>query len=112
MALRRTGSGTAEAAAALLATGVPVGLLDPALREAASRAAALGGDMPHRRVFDGRVSNAGVSEAGLFDAGEELAAAPDAFELPDLGPDDLVNLQYTSGTGRRWPVWPLVLPVG
>ncbi|MEV7008594.1 AMP-binding protein [Streptosporangium sp. NPDC051022] len=69
-------AGTAEAALALLGTPVgQVGLLDPA--DAG----------PARRTVP-----------GAFDAGAESAAASPSFELPPVGPDDLVNLQYTSGT--------------
>ncbi|MEV8632081.1 AMP-binding protein [Streptosporangium sp. NPDC051023] len=69
-------AGTAEAAQALLGTGVgQVGLLDPA--DAG----------PARQTVP-----------GAFDAGAESAAARCSFELPEIGQDDLVNLQYTSGT--------------
>ncbi|MFI6600653.1 AMP-binding protein [Nonomuraea sp. NPDC050536] len=74
-------AGTPEAAADLRAAGVTVGLLDPRLREA-----------------PGVVEAVAAVGQDAFDATAELAAAPDDFPLPDLGPDDLVNLQYTSGT--------------
>ncbi|RBQ19404.1 AMP-dependent synthetase [Spongiactinospora rosea] len=65
-------AGTPESAAALLAAGAgQAGLLG----------AAAPCDLPH-----------------VFDADAAIAAAPAAFELPGIGPDDLVNLQYTSGT--------------
>ncbi len=69
-------AGTAEAARALLDTPVAqVGLMDPADAGPARQAV-----------------------AGAFDAGAETAAASRSCELPEIGPGDLVNLQYTSGT--------------
>ncbi|WP_207400580.1 AMP-binding protein [Actinomadura roseirufa] len=69
-------AGSADAAGALLALGFgEVGLLDPADAGPAREAA-----------------------AGAFDAGRELAAASGVRDLPGVGWDDLLNLQYTSGT--------------
>ncbi|TYK44350.1 AMP-binding protein [Actinomadura decatromicini] len=71
-------AGGADAATALLRAGVDqVGLLDPADAGPAP-------DVP--------------AGPGTFDAGAEAAGAPAAFDPPDLGPDDVVNIQYTSGT--------------
>ncbi|MER6509531.1 AMP-binding protein [Nonomuraea sp. NPDC001636] len=70
-------AGSAAAAGALLALGLgEVGLLD----------AADAGPAPE------------PVPAGAFDAGAESAAASGAPDLPDVGWDDLLNLQYTSGT--------------
>ncbi|MEV4091654.1 AMP-binding protein [Streptosporangium saharense] len=69
-------AGTAQAARELLATPVgKVGLLDPA------DAGPFGQPVP-----------------GVFDAGAEAGAASPYLDLPEVGQDDLVNLQYTSGT--------------
>ncbi|WP_242908065.1 AMP-binding protein [Actinomadura terrae] len=68
-------AGGPDAAAALLQAGVEqVGVLDPA--------------------------DAGPAPSipGTFDAGTEMGRASAAFDPPELGPDDLVNIQYTSGT--------------
>ncbi|MEV4398945.1 AMP-binding protein [Nonomuraea sp. NPDC049607] len=70
-------AGSAAAAQALLALDFgEVGLLDPA--------------------------DAGPApdpvQAGAFDAGAEAAVAAGLRDLPDVGWDDLLNLQYTSGT--------------
>ncbi|WP_246179110.1 AMP-binding protein [Actinomadura decatromicini] len=71
-------AGTAAAAEALLALEFgEVGLLDPADAGPAPEAA---------------------RAAGAFDAGAETAEVSGARELPDISWDDLVNLQYTSGT--------------
>ncbi|MEV0975204.1 class I adenylate-forming enzyme family protein, partial [Microtetraspora glauca] len=71
-------AGSAAAAEALLALDFgEVGLLDPA---------------------DAGPAPEPVRAAGAFDAGAELAAASGVRDLPDVGWDDLVNLQYTSGT--------------
>ncbi|MEV0585548.1 AMP-binding protein [Nonomuraea sp. NPDC050310] len=69
-------AGNAEAAEALIETGIEVGLLDHA-----------------------DAGRARCQVRGVFDASatsQDPAAEP--FEMADVGPDDLVNLQYTSGT--------------
>ncbi|MFI6920688.1 AMP-binding protein [Nonomuraea spiralis] len=71
-------AGSAAAAEALLALDFgEVGLLDPA---------------------DAGPAPEPVRASGAFDAGAALASTSGVRDLPDVGWDDLVNLQYTSGT--------------